>query len=225
MKITHTLGAAIVMATGAAALAGQPVNLQPSEYAGGFSGVTNVELPELIGSEYYDFYQDFSISGDAGELYSAVLMTRVVRSDMTGMLHFNYMIMDADESLAGAVSNIDISGFAGYQTRVEYRNGAAAATYAAPIDANRDASGDVLSFDFGDSFDTGEQSKFFFVMLNTDTFEAPTEGVSGNGATATIYLRTGESVTIDVVGAGPVPAPGALALLGLGGLMGVRRRR
>ncbi len=44
--------------------------------------------------------------------------------------------------------------------------------------------------------------------------------IASNGATARIVKKQAEGVTIDVL-----PAPGAAALLGLGGLMAARRRR
>lgn len=231
MNFTHTIGAAIVMACGSTVMAGAVVDLAPSQFAGGLSGITNTMMPELIGSEYYDYSQSFSIyadpAADAGlvPLYEATLLTRIVRSNMTGNLHFNYMIQTPNAELEGQVSHIEITGFSGLQTRVEYRNEVNAQNGdQGPTSASRSADGDMLTFDFGGLLDTSEQSKFFFAMVDTDTFTAPSEGATGT-ALATIYLVTGEKISISVAGAGNVPTPGALSLLAAAGLVTVRRRR
>lgn len=225
MNLAQTLGAVVVLAAGPVALAGIPIELQPGQTAGGLVGTTNTEWSELIGSEQHDFFQEFTVTGGSGDLYSATLMTRVVRSNQTDHLHFNYRIMDPNEQLSGQVSYIEITGFQGLSTRVEYRNETTAPGDSGPFDASRDASGDMLTFNFGSDLATGESSRFFFAMVDADDFTALPVGddIPGNGATATIYLNSGESVTLNVVG--PVPAPGALGLLAMGGLVSVRRRR
>lgn len=231
MNFTHTIGAAIVMACGSTAMAGAVVDLAPSQFTGGLSGITNTMMPELIGSEYYDYSQSFSIYGDPASegglapLYEATLLTRIVRSNMTGNLHFNYMIQTPNADLEGQVSHIELSGFSGFQTRVEYRNENSGQNgFEGPTSASRSANGDVLTFDFGGLLDTNEQSKFFFAMVDTDTFTAPSEGVTGS-ALATIYLISGEKISLNVAGAGNVPTPGALSLFAAAGLVTVRRRR
>jgi len=225
MNLSQTLGAAIIMACGSAALAGPVVDLAPGEITGGLSGITNTTMGELIGSVQSDVYQDFAIyaNQDQGQgqqaLYEGTLMTRVVRSNQTGNLHFNYRILNANSELAGMISRIEVDGFEGFQTRVEYRNELSSPGVQGPSDASRSGNGNILNFEFDELLDSSADSRYFFAMVDTDTFYE-------NAANATIFLQNGESVTLSVAGATPsVPAPGALALLSAGGLMTMRRRR
>lgn len=230
MNRLQLLGVALVASCSASVFAGPVVDLAPGDFANDLSGITNTDMSELIGSVQSDTFYDFSVfsnpQGVAGEdgpelLYEATLLTRVVRSNETGNLHFNYRILSPNVELLGQVSHIEITGFGGLQTRVEYRGEPAGPGEEGPIAAARSIDGDVLSFDFGEYLDTNEESKYFFAMLDTDEY-ADLEGVAG-GATATVYLLSGDSVSFDVTG--PIPSPGALGLLGAAGLITVRRRR
>ncbi len=221
MNIQQTLSAAAIIACGSTAFAGPVVELGPSQITSGLSGIMNTQFSELIGTVESDKYIDFSIYANAGgrgesALYEGTLMTRVVRSNETGNLHFNYRILNANEQLSGMVSHIELDGFAGFQTRVEYRNELTSPGVEGPTDANRSADGDILTYSFDNLLNTSDDSRFFFAMLDTDTFYE-------DSTTATIYLENGESVSLVVDGA--VPAPGALGLLSAAGLMTVRRRR
>ncbi len=224
MNLTKTtIGAAILMTCGSA-FAGPVIDLAPSEFTSGLSGIKNTQMSELIGVTEADIYQDFTIyagndveSGEA--LYQGTLMTRIVRSNQTGRIHFNYRLLNPNAQLAGQVSNVEVSGYTGFQTRVEFRDELSAPGIEGPTNASRSADGDILNFDFAGMLDTAEDSRFFFAMVDTTEWYA-------NAAIATIYLQSGESVTLSVAGANPaVPAPGALGLLSAAGLMTVRRRR
>lgn len=230
MNFIHTLGAVVIVACGSIVNA-DVVDLSPSDSDVALSGIMNTQLSELIGTVQSDILQDFTIftqgkgiGDDENVLYQGTLMTRVVRSNETGLLHFNYRLMNADPQFSGMISRIELNAFQGFQTRVEYRDEITAPGDEGPVDASRSADGDVLTFDFGALLDPGESSRYFFAMVDTDVFTLPTEGVQG-GATATIYLMSGESVTLNVIGAGAIPAPGTLGLLGVAGLISVRRRR
>jgi hypothetical protein len=220
MNTKMTIGLTMLAAT-SAAMAGPVIDLQPGEYFGDLSGITNSQMSELIGSVEFDSLQSISVpageGSDAGMLYEASLMTRVVRSNETGNLTFNFRIMEANAALAGQVSHIAISGFAGQQTRVEYR-GEEGFGEQGPLTAERSADGDTLTYDFGTDFATDESSRFFFAMLDVASFD-----FEGAQPVATIYLESGEAVSLDIQP--PVPAPGALALLGTAGLCMARRRR
>ena len=221
MKLSHSIGAALVLSAGSLAIAGQPVELEPSEWAGGLSGINNTQLSELDASEFFNYFDSFQIqsSNDQSLLYEANFLTRVVRSAETGELHMNYRILNSNDSLDGQISHVEVTGFEGWMTRVEYRNGSGSAGVQGPIDAMRGATGDMLMFDFGEQLATAEDSRFFFAMTNAMEYE-------NDIATATVYLTSGESASFSVAGvSGVVPAPGALGLLAAGGLLTIRRRR
>lgn len=225
MNAYTTTGAIVATACSSLALAGPVVNLAPGQYYEGLSGITNSAMPELIGTVEHAAYQQFSIdSGTEGAnepLYSGWLLSSVVRSNMTGNLMMNFRLYNPNASLGGQISHIDISGFAGLETRVEYRNEANSPGNAGPSTVERSIDGDMLTFDFGTSFQTGDSSKHFFAMLDVSDYNFYNRGASS--LQATINLESGESITFDITP--PVPAPGALALLGAGGLCMVRRRR
>jgi hypothetical protein len=204
-------------------LAGPVVQLDPGEIVDSLSGITNTQMPELIGTLEFDAYQDFSIVGAQGfggidPLYSATLLTRMVRSNQTGMLTMNFQIQDSSPDLIGSISHIEITGFEGVVTRVEYRNELTGPNLLGPDSAARSEDGSMISFGFGNGLGSSDSSKFFFAMLDVADYD-----FDGLNPTATIYLTSGESVSLDINP--PVPAPGALALLGMGGLAISRRRR
>ncbi|MBL4698685.1 MAG: hypothetical protein JKX70_07615 [Phycisphaerales bacterium] len=224
MKLTYTIGAAILMTCGSAVFAGPVIDLAPGDNTSGLSGIRNTDMSELIGSIESDILQDFTIYANSGGidgpeiLYEGTLMTRVARSFETGRIHFNYRILNPNAQLLGAISNVEVTGYQGFQTRVEYRDELTSPGFDGPEAATRSANGDILNFDFGQLLDTAEDSRYFFAMIDSENWYA-------DAALATIYLQSGESVTLSVAGANPVPAPGALGLLSAAGLMTIRRRR
>jgi hypothetical protein len=231
MNRTQIFGAAIALTCGSTLFAGDVVDLQPGDFTNELSGIMNTQLSELIGATEFESTDSFEIwsepqgagKGGAELLYQASFMTRIVRSNESGNLHFNYRIVTPNADLTGMVSRVEISGFAGLQTRVEYRNELTAPGADGPVAADRSIDGDILNFDFGANLETSEESKFFFAMLDTDTFLGGGEN-AGIGPVATVYLLSGEAVSFNV--AGPiVPSPGAISLLSIAGLITVRRRR
>lgn len=220
MKTTTTIGLTLLTACGAA-VGGPVFDLQPGDFYGSLSGITSSQMNELRGSTEFDLYQDFSMTGLGGDstetLYEATLLTRVVRSFQTGNLTFNFQIQDANPDLMGQVKHIEITGFEGMQTRVEFR---AEAGYGdqGPESASRSEDGNTLSYSFGTDFQTEETSMFFFAMLNVAEYDFEV-----NNPQATIYLFSGEAVTLDIDT--PIPTPGALALFGAAGICVSRRRR
>jgi MYXO-CTERM domain-containing protein len=223
MNITKTIGAAIIMACSSAAFAGAVVDLAPSQFTGGLSGIMNTQMSELIGVTQADSYHEFAIYAGQGRgeaaLYEGTLMTRVVRSNETGNLTFNYRVMSPNAQLSGSISHIEVGGFDGFNTRVEFRNELTSPGIEGPESAQRSVDGDILDFTFDTGLATADDSRFFFAMTDAVSYYE-------NAALATIYLQSGESVSMSVVGANPaVPAPGALGLLSAAGLISVRRRR
>lgn len=212
----------ILAACSSMTLAGPVVQLDPGEITDSLTGITNSQMSELIGLIQFDSYQNFAINsgteGGSNTLYSATMLTRVVRSNQTGLLTMNFQILDANNAFSGEVSHIEISGFDGLVTRVEYRNEVTGPTMIGPDSALRSDDGNMLSFGFANGLGSSESSKFFFAMLDVAEYD-----FDANNPQATIYLSSGESVSLDLTA--PIPAPGALALLGAGGLCFARRRR
>ncbi len=229
MNNLNTMGALSLALSCGMACAGAVVDLTPGDFSSELSGVTNTQMSELIGTVEYESFQEFVIlskpglTGGAPILYNATLMTRIVRSNESGNLHLNYMITGSNADLVGEISHVDISGFGDFQTRVEYRNEASAPGDAGPVSASRSLDGDIITYNFDDALDTGEESKFFFAMVNAGEYTAPGPATGQGSAFATIVLKTGESTTFEV--ASIVPAPGVLGLFSIAGLVSTRRRR
>ncbi len=220
MNILHSISIASVIAASSMAAAGPVVDLAPSEIYEGLSGINNSEFTEIIGAAISDKHIDFAIYGQSQNLlYEGTLMTRVVRSHQSGNLHMNYRILNGNGDPEGRISNVEIAGFSGMQTRVEYRDDASSPGVEGPFMAHRYITGDIIDFGFDGGLNTADNSHYFFAMVDTDTFYE-------DANLATIYLETGESVSmmVDSVSA-MVPAPGSIALLGGAGLLCSRRRR
>ncbi|MDF1808124.1 MAG: hypothetical protein P1U42_00355 [Phycisphaerales bacterium] len=224
MNISRALGTTALIVCSSTAMAGEALTLEPGYNINGLSGTSNVMTPEVRGVTLDDAFTDFAIVGDelgdgADSLFEGTLMTRVVRSNETGLLNFNYRVIDPNEQLSGSISHIEIDTYSGINARVEYRIDPGAPGEEGPTNASRTEDGDIITFDFLDTLSTSEETKFFFTM--TDTVE-----YRENYANATIYLHSGESVTLSIVGGVPVvPTPGAFGLLAAAGCMNLRRRR
>lgn len=222
MNPLRTISVTAALLVASTAFAGPVVNLAPSQFTDSLSGIKNSEFAEIIGTVQDAKYFNFSILGSTeGEapLFEGSFMQSVVRSNMTGNLTFNYRVYNTNGALDGRVSHIEVTGFEGWQTRVEYRNELTSPGVVGPNSAERGVLGDAINFGFAGGLNTEDSSRFFFVMTDTDTFY-------DDAAVATIYLETGESISFVVDGANPaVPAPGSLALLSGAGLLCSRRRR
>lgn len=221
MNTLKLMTLALVSACGAAH-AGPVFELDAGEHYEGLSGITNTQMNELRGAIVFDEYQDFVVEGGtegdgSGLLFEGTFLTRLVRSHDTGNLTFNFRFFNNNTDLSGEIKHIEITGFDGQRTRVEYRDEPGFGDFGA-ASASRSADGDMLSFNFAEGFQDAGSSKFFFAM--TDVAEYDFE--MGNPV-ATIYLYSGEAVTVDIVA--PIPTPGSLALLGTAGLLASRRRR
>lgn len=93
-------------------------------------------------------------------------------------------------------------------------------TFAATFNSPQSADGLTFSFDNGDFIDTQSVVGLDGLGLNYVSFVSDTLFTS-----VTIGTTGLEAVTIDNVVAGVIPAPGAAGVLGLAGLVVVRRRR
>lgn len=222
MNPLRTIPVIATLAVASIAQAGPVVDLAPSQFTDSLSGIMNSEFAELIGTVETAKYMNFSIYGsEEGEspLYQGTFMQSIVRSNMTGNLTFNYRVYNANGSLDGRISHIEVGGFEGMQTRVEFRDELSSPGLEGPNSAERGVLGDIIDFGFDGGLDTADDSRFFFAMTDSASYYT-------DSASATIYLETGESLSFVVHSANPaVPGPGSLALLGGAGLLCSRRRR
>lgn len=217
--MSHRISAiALCLLAGASSASAALIDLLPGAGTALF-GTTSAADTELAGStsSEVDVLIPFQIFADLPRggalLYEGVLQNRIITSNETGEFHFSYRIRDTNGGLNGIIASVETFGFADWQTRVEYRTDSLGDV--GPSRAERSADGDALHYLFGNPFFAPEESLFFF---------AATEAMNYTMAKTTIYLTTGESVTLDTF-APDVPAPSAVALLGLGGLAATRRRR
>ncbi|TVQ80889.1 MAG: hypothetical protein EA380_02835 [Phycisphaeraceae bacterium] len=195
---------------------GALVPLAPGAGAG-LSGTTTAADPVLAGTNIADQTFEFEIFDGMTLLYSGAIQTRVVQSDDTGELIFEYRLRDSMGGLNGIITNVAITGFGGWLTDVEYSTDSLGDV--GPSRAERSAGdGDTLDFLMGNTpqLAGGVESYSFFALT-----DAPSFGLVG---VAEIFIQGGFSTTVDVY-APVIPAPGALAMAGLVGLALVRRRR
>lgn len=211
MKNLNTCLGVVVAAVCAQGALGAISNLNAGESADLF-GITLGEDMSLAGVAN-DFSQDFSILDAAGNLFEANLQSRArVRND-TGQVDFVWRIRDID-NLAGQIASVVVNGYEEWSVGVEYRLDGLGEV--GPDSAFRTEDGDSVGFNFDPTVGFDDESRFFFAR--SDAFDFDMSG------TIRITLVTGQFVELDTW-APVVPAPGSLALLGLGGIAAVRRRR
>ncbi|MFK7760211.1 MAG: PEP-CTERM sorting domain-containing protein [Phycisphaerales bacterium] len=187
-------------------------NLNAGESADLF-GITAAEDMSLVGTAN-DFSQDISIFDAAGNLFEARFQSRAITRFDTGQIDFAWRISGI-EDLAGQVASVVVNGHEAWSVGVEYRIDGLGDV--GPTSAFRTEDGDSVGFNFDDpAVGFENESKFFFARSDASDF-----AMTG---TARITLVTGQFIDVDTW-APAVPAPGSLALLGLGGLTAMRRRR
>jgi hypothetical protein len=183
------------------------------------AGTTAAAQPELSGSVLVDDLIPYQIfGGGVGNplLYEGNLQARVARSDLTGNLIFEYRLRDPTNGLNGIMSTLTTSDFAGWATDVEYRTDGLGDKE--PTRATRSADGSDVSFIFGKSLFSNEESYFMHILTNAKAYTT--------GQT-TLTLTEGSSVVLATYQPA-VPEPGAVALLVLGMagfVLRCRRRR
>jgi hypothetical protein len=155
----------------------------------------------------------FSAGGPAG--YSGTLTSTVIAGDpsnLLGGLTFTYRLTNDATSLSALerMTNIDFTGF---QTDVSYQAPAAGVI---PTTADRDPAGGAVGWDFAPlglgRINPGQASALLVIQTNATAFAVTNANIIDGQATS-------------VSSFGPVPEPGSLAVLSLGALAAIRRRR
>ncbi len=180
------------------------------------TGTTFAAEPELGGLVIVDELVPYQIFGSGvGNplLYEGDLQARIVRSFLTDNLIFNYRLRGPTSGLNGIVSTLVTSDFAGWDTDVEYRTDGLGDKE--PTRATRSADGSDVTFIFGNSLFSSEESLFMHILTNAKAFTT--------GQT-TLTLTDGSNVVLSTYQpAVPEPSTITLATLSLLG-MGWRRR-
>ncbi|MEE2908279.1 MAG: PEP-CTERM sorting domain-containing protein [Planctomycetota bacterium] len=183
------------------------------------SGTNALSSPHAYGTMIHNQVDNFNIVHSTGALLFQGKLESLVFQNSAGELTFDLQVIDSEAGLNGIIGSIGRNGFSGWDTDVDWR--ADAMGLKDPFQASRTLDGNKVEWKGpwtgSPGIFSGETSRMLFVSTDAEAF-AP------NAAIARVTLTTGEFVDIEV--AAPVPAPGAMALLGLAGcVVGSRRRR
>lgn len=200
----------------AQALVSQATVLPPGG-AIALSGTTVAAQPELAGLALVDDLIPYQIFGGGGNplLYEGILQARIVRSTLSDNLIFNYRLRDPTAGLNGIMITLEASDFASWTTDVEYRTDGVGTK--APTRATRSNDGSDVSFIFGNSLFSNEDSYFMHILTNAKAYTT--------GQTI-LTLTDGSSVVLSTYQPA-VPEPGSAVLLAIGaaGLLLLNSRR
>jgi len=171
------------------------------------SGTTAAAQPELGAVVLVDDLIPYQIfGGGVGHplLYEGNLQARVARSTMSGNLIFGYRLRDPSGGLNGIMSTLEANNFAGWSTDVEYRTDGLGTK--APTRATRSGDGSDVSFIFGNSLFSSEESYFMHILTDSKAYTT--------GQT-TLTLTDGSSVVLSTYQPA-VPEPGSAILMAMG---------
>jgi hypothetical protein len=151
------LASAAAIALAAPAYAASTIIAGPGNY--GVGATTAAEEPDLAGTVLEDRLQPFTINGADGGVVTGVIQERVVRSDLTGFLHFYHRVT------LETISGFDIGSY------IEWLDFDPAAT-GDPLAVGRRTDG--LGSPTSSSYDLagGGQSRFDFNLLDLDPANA-----------------------------------------------------
>ncbi|MEW6251278.1 MAG: hypothetical protein AB1716_11570, partial [Planctomycetota bacterium] len=186
-----------IAALGLIALPAEAIVLPPGGVVP-LMGTTAAIRPELAGLVIYDELIDFEIRDGAVLLYRGTLQNRVVRSDLSGNLHFYYYIRDTEPGLNGYIRYVRTTRFPGVLTDVDYRLDGLG-TVGPDLARRSPAPGTLVEFEFSGLLPAGQESRFFFIITDVKEFVT--------GGETTLYLHTGQRVTLPTV----MPAPTSTA--------------
>jgi hypothetical protein len=158
----------------------------------GLAGTTLAARPELAGVSLLDNLIPFTIFDSAGNpCYRGVVQDSVLKSNVTGTLHFYFRIRDTDPNMPCCIVQVARTDFTNQVTDVDYRIDGLG-TIGSPL-ACRSAVGDEVDFYFDPCIPAGSDSLYHFVITRATAFD-PT------GGSLTITTDTGDSVTLTVAG-------------------------
>lgn len=183
------------------------------------TGTDAFASPHAYGTMVHNQVDNFNILHSSGALLFQGKLESLVFQNSAGELTFDLQVIDSEAGLNGIIGSIGRNGFEGWATDVDWR--ADAMGFKNPSQADRTVDGKKIEWSGPWSgtpgIFSGETSRMLFASTDANAFAV-------NAAVARITLTTGEFVDIEV--AAPIPAPGAMALLGLAGCVaGSRRRR
>jgi hypothetical protein len=154
-------------------------------------GTKSAWRAELPGVVKYDRVKEFKIMEGEEVVYEGKIQIRVVRSNLTGRLHFYYRIRDTVPGGAGAIIGLDGIDFADWSTDVDYRLDGLG-TKGPPWALRSPEPGSVVRFSFSaNPIFAGEDSRFCFIMTDAEEY--------AEGGTVTIIHSSGARVTVPAV--------------------------
>jgi hypothetical protein len=154
----------------------------------GLFGTSAAARPELVGVALQDNLIPFTITDASNTvLFQGTVQDRVVRSEMTGALHFYFFIRDTDSTGRHHIVGVSRTGFGNGSTDVDYRTDGLGDV--GPWWASRLVVPDEVDFDFSlCPIYPGLESLFTFVVTEATDF--------AQTGTLTLYTEDGSSVTL-----------------------------
>jgi hypothetical protein len=152
------------------------------------NGTTSAARPELAGVVLQDNLIPFTITDASNTVvFQGTVQDRVVRSNVTGALHFYFFIRDTDPTQSGSIVAVSRTGFGTGSTDVDYRTDGLGDI--GPDLALRIFGPGEVDFDFWDNpIPAGLESLFTFVVTRATDF--------AQSGTLTLYTDDGSSVTL-----------------------------
>lgn len=152
--------------------------------------------------------------------FSGVATSQVYMNDATNPLGgLTFVIsVTSDQNSPNSIGRITVESFAGFSTDVSYTTGGLGV---APATITRDIAGDVIGFNF---FPSPLDPATGFLVPGFSTKQLVIQTNATSYTTGTMYIIDGGITAVSTF-APVIPAPAALSLLGVAGLVGGASRR